>query len=94
MTTERIIKELGIESSSDAFKARMVGKILATADLRFARMIDEAMTEEEHREFQMIAKSEGPKEIEWWVNEKYEGVGNIYTDIVTSIVMDLKNHEI
>lgn len=90
MTSDQIVKQLGIEGSDDTFKAQMVRKILETADLRFARVVDEVMTDEERQEFDEFAKDKDPQTIARWVEEKYEGIGEIYDGIVESIVADLK----
>ena len=91
MTSDQIIKELGIENSSEAFKAQMISKIIATADLRFARVVDEIMTDEDHKEFERFSEGKNPEEISRWVEEKYEGIGVMYDKIVESIVNDLKS---
>ncbi len=91
MTTNQIVRELGIQESDDAFKARIVSTVMATADLRFARVVDEIMTDEERQEFEEFAHGREPQDIAKWVNEKYNGVGDMYTSIVKLIVMDLKN---
>jgi len=90
MTAEQIVKELGIEDSSDTFKARVVTKILATADLRFARIVDEIMNDEERQEFQNFSKGKMPQEVNRWVEETYEGIGEWYDEVVQSIVMGIK----
>ena len=63
MTSDQIIKELSIESSSDSFKAQMLSKIMAAADLRFARVVDEIMTDEERKEFERFSEGKDPEEI-------------------------------
>ncbi len=89
MTSDQIFKKLGIENSSDEFKAKMLSKIMATADLRFARVVDEVMSDEERTEFEAFSEGKSPEEIAKWVEEKYEGIGEIYTAIIGSIVEDL-----
>ena len=91
MTSEQIFKELGIENSDDEFKAQILSKIMGTADLRFARAVDDVMTDEERKEFENFSEGKGPEEISKWVEEKYEGIGEMYDSIVKSIVADLKN---
>jgi len=91
MTTEQIIKQLDIEQSDEHFKAHMISTVMATADLRFARIVDDIMTVEERKEFEEFASGKEPQEIANWVNEKFTGIGDMYTAILTSIVMDLKN---
>ena len=91
MTTDQMVKELGIQDSDDTFKAQMIGKIMATADLRFARVVDEIMTDKERQEFEQFSEGKDPEEISLWVEEKYEGIGAMYDAIVETIVSDLKN---
>jgi hypothetical protein len=91
MTTSQIIKELGIEQSDEAFKAKIISKIIATADLRFARTVDEIMTDEQHREFEEYSEGKDPQDIASWVEGKYEGSGAMYDTIIESIVTDLKH---
>ncbi len=91
MTTEQMISELGIESSDDTIKAQIISNILGAADLRFARVVDEVMTDEERREFEEFSVGKGPQDVAGWIGQKYEGIGDMYTAIVESIVKDLKN---
>ncbi len=91
MTTEQLIKELGIEGSNNRLKAQLISTIMATADLKFAGVVDGIMTEEEREEFGEFASGKEPEDIAKWVNEKYEGIGDMYNSIIESIVIDLKN---
>lgn len=90
MTSEQIFKKLGIENSSDEFKAKMISKIMATADLRFARVVDDIMSDEDRAEFEAFSEGKSPEEIAQWVEGKYEGIGDMYAEIIASIVEDLE----
>ena len=91
MTSDQIFRELDIEQSDQSYKAEMLGTILSAADLKFARIVDEVMTDEEREGFEEFSNGKGPQEIASWVNLKYEGIGEMYTAIVESIVNDLKS---
>lgn len=94
MTSEQIFEQLGINDSSNEFKARILTKIMAMADLRFARVVDEVMTDEDRQEFEDFSKGREPRDIARWVEEKYEGIGGVYDAIVDAIVKELKNKNI
>jgi succinate dehydrogenase flavin-adding protein (antitoxin of CptAB toxin-antitoxin module) len=91
MTSDQIIKELGIEGSDKAFQSKMITGVLETANIRFARVVDEVMNDEERREFDEFAKDKDPQDVVRWVEEKYEGIGQVYDEIVNAIVADLKH---
>lgn len=91
MTTEQIFQTLNIQDASDEVKATILANITGAADLQFARVVDEVMTDEERQEFEQFSKGKGPKEISEWVEAKYEGIGEMYDVIVNQIVIDLKN---
>lgn len=90
MTSNQIFEQLGVENSDDAFKARILDRITATADLRFARVVDDIMTEEERQEFAEFSEGKSPEVIAAWVEEKYEGIGRLYDAIIEDIVADLR----
>lgn len=90
MTTDQIIKELQIETADDAFRAEILKNITATADLKFARVVDEVMDDAEREEFAAFSEGKEPQEIAEWINAKYEGISEIYTGILEAVVSDLK----
>lgn len=91
MTSDQIFKQLDIEDSDNTFKAQILSGIMATADLRFSRIVDDIMTDEERREFDDFSKGKQPQDIARWVEEKYEGIGGVYEAIIESIVADLES---
>lgn len=93
MTTDQIFQKLGIEESDEAFKAKILSKVMGTADLRFARVVDEIMTDEEREEFEAFSEGKEPQEIAKWVSEKYEGIGEMYDQVVEDVVTELKNKQ-
>ena len=91
MTSDTIFQELGVENSSDEFKADMLNKIMATVDLRFARVVDEIMSDEERDEFEKFSEGKNPEEISNWIAEKYEGISEMYNALIEQTVAELKS---
>ena len=90
MTTDQIFETLGLQDASTETKARILANITGAADLQFARIVDEVMTDEERQEFESFVEGKGPAEISEWVTAKYEGIGEMYDGIIEQIVTDLK----
>lgn len=94
MTTEQIFETLGLQDAPIETKAKILANITSAADLQFARVVDEVMTDDERQEFESFAEGKGPAEISKWVAAKYEGIGEMYDGIIEQIVADMKSRNL
>lgn len=88
MTDAEIISALGMNDTSEEYKAKMLEKINRVVELRLMGLVDEMLTDEQRKDFDNVA-SENPDNTMKWLSENIVDLDKLYDSALKDYIDEL-----
>ncbi len=90
MSQDQVFEALRLTESSEEARQRIVENIVATAELRFAEIVDDVLTDEQAEAFTEVVEAGNIDANISWLKENVPQVAQIYEAVIADIVAELQ----